>query len=158
MELIKFNPIGIIHSPFKDSKGIPRQASGASDVAAEIEIYKEYMEGLSDLDGFSHLVVIFHLHLVTRSSLKAHPPWDNKEHGVFATRSPHRPNPIGVSVVRLENIDGNILHISGVDMLDGTPLLDIKPYIPNLNPADNVRIGWLEGKVEGMTKSKSGDR
>ena len=157
MNLIEFKPIGVIHSPFKSPSEVPRQATGASEVAAEIEIFNEYIDGLTDLDGFSHIVVIFHLHLVPEPSLKAHPPWDNKEHGVFATRSPRRPNPIGISVVRLENIDGNILKISRVDMVDGTPVLDIKPYIPRLNPTKDVRIGWLEGKGEGMDKGKSGD-
>ena len=158
MNPVKYEPIGVIHSPFKSPSGIPRQAAGAQDVVAKIEIFDEYIDGLTDLDGFSHIVVIFHLHLVTKGTLKAHPPWDNKEHGVFATRSPHRPNPIGVSVVRLESIDGHLLKVSGVDMADGTPVLDIKPYIPKLNPTKDVRIGWLEGKVEGMNKSKSGDR
>jgi tRNA-Thr(GGU) m(6)t(6)A37 methyltransferase TsaA len=117
------------------------------------------VEGLRDLDGFSHIVVVFHLHLVIQPSLVAHPPWDGKEHGVFATRSPYRPNPIGLSTVRLEHIEANTLHISGVDMIDGTPVLDIKPYIPNLNPVDDVKVGWLAGKkTEGMIKSRSGDR
>lgn len=158
MNPVKYEPIGIIHSPFTDRIGIPRQAAGAPEITAKIEIFDEYIDGLSDLDGFSHIVVIFHLHLVQKSSLKAFPPWDHREHGVFATRSPHRPNPIGVSVVRLENIDRNILNISGVDMADGTPVLDIKPYIPALNPTEAVRTGWLKDKTEGMNKSKSGDR
>jgi len=158
VNLVKYKPVGVIHSPFKSPSGVPRQAASTSRVAAQIEIFNEYIEGLADLDGFSHIVVIFHLHLVTKGSLKAFPPWDNKEHGVFATRSPHRPNPIGVSIVRLDSIDGNILNIIGVDMVDGTPVLDIKPYIPKLNPVEDIHIGWLEGKVEGMTESKSGDR
>jgi tRNA-Thr(GGU) m(6)t(6)A37 methyltransferase TsaA len=158
MKPVKYEPIGVIHSPFESPSGIPRQAAGAADVAAKIEIFDEYIEGLTDLDGFSHILVIFHLHHVTRGSLKAYPPWDNKEHGVFATRSPHRPNPIGVSVVRLESIDRNLLNITGIDMADGTPVLDIKPYIPKLNPTKEICIGWLEGKVEGMNESKSGDR
>ncbi|MBN2180687.1 MAG: tRNA (N6-threonylcarbamoyladenosine(37)-N6)-methyltransferase TrmO [Sedimentisphaerales bacterium] len=158
MNPIKYKPIGIIHSPFPEPKGIPRQAIGAPEITAKIEIFDEYLEGLTDLEGFSHIVVIFHLHLVNKSSLMASPPWDNREHGVFATRSPHRPNPIGISVVRLENIDRNILNISGVDMVDGTPVLDVKPYIPTLNPTEGIRTGWLQGKTEGMNKSKSGDR
>lgn len=158
MNPVKYEPIGIIHSPFTDRIGIPRQAAGVPEITAKIEIFDEYIDGLSDLDGFSHIVVIFHLHLVQNSSLKAFPPWDHREHGVFATRSPHRPNPIGVSVVRLENIDRNILNISGVDMADGTPVLDIKPYIPALNPTEAIRTGWLKDKTEGMNKSKSGDR
>jgi len=159
MEAIEYKPIGIIRSPFKESIGIPRQAMGASDVKGQIEIFDEFSEGLKDLDGFSHIVVVFHTHLVSKPSLKACPPWDdNKEHGVFATCSPYRPNPIGVSVVRLESIACNILRIAGVDMADGTPVLDIKSYIPDLNPTDDTRIGWLTDKVEGMNKSKSGDR
>lgn len=158
MEAIKYKPIGIIRSPFKESIGIPRQAVGASDVKGQIQIFEQFIEGLKDLDGFSHIVVIFHMHLVEKPSLKARPPWDGKEHGVFATRSPYRPNPIGVSVVRLESIAHNILRITGVDMADGTPVLDIKPYIPDLNPKNDIRVGWLTDKVEGMNKSKSGDR
>ena len=158
MNPVKYKPIGVIHSPFISQVGIPRQAVGAPEVNAEIEIFNEYLDGLSDLDGFSHIIVIFHMHLVQKGSLKASPPWDNKEHGVFATRSPYRPNPIGVSVVRLESIERNILNISGVDMADGTPVLDIKPYIPDLNPNEDIRLGWLKGKIKGMNKSKSGDR
>jgi len=155
---VSYEPIGVIHSPFKDRSGIPRQAIGAPEVTAKIEIFDEYIDGLSDLDGFSHIVVVFHMHLIQRGSLKASPPWDNKEHGVFATRSPFRPNPIGISVVRLESIERNILNISCVDMADGTPVLDIKPYIPDLNPTEGVRLGWLKGKVHGMNESKSGER
>ena len=158
MNPVKYKPIGVIHSPFKERIGIPRQAVGASEVTAKIEIFDDYLDGLTDLDGFSHIIVIFHLHLVQKGSLKASPPWDNKEHGVFATRSPHRPNPVGVSVVRLDSIERNILNISGVDMADGTPVLDIKPYIPDLNPNEDIRLGWLKGKVKGMNRSKSGDR
>ena len=158
MNSVKYKPIGIIHSPFKEPTGIPHQAARAPEITGKIEIFDEYIDGLTDLDGFSHIVVIFHLHLVKKGSLKAHPPSDNREHGVFATRSPHRPNPIGVSVVRLENIERNILNISGIDMVDGTPILDIKPYISALNPTKAIRTGWLQDKTKGMNKSKSGDR
>lgn len=158
MDNITYQPIGLIHSPFKEAQGIPRQSVGASDVQGMIEIFDAFAEGLSDLEGFSHLVVIFHLHLVRETSLKANPPWDGREHGVFATRSPYRPNPIGISVVRLERVEKNTLHISGIDMADGSPVLDIKPYIPSLNPTEPVKIGWLTGKVDGMNTSKSGDR
>ena len=158
MKAVNYQPIGIIHSPFKENVGIPRQAAGASDIKGTIEVFSEFADGLKSLDGFSHLVVIFHLHMVKNPSLKAHPPWDGREHGVFATRSPYRPNPIGVSVVRLEKLDKNILHISGIDMADGSPVLDIKPYVPDLNPTENIRIGWLTDKVDRMNKSKSGDR
>jgi len=158
VETVSYRPIGIIHSPFKENVGIPRQAVGASEVKGTIEILDDFSEGLQDLGDFSHIVVVFHLHLVKSPRLKAYPPWDGREHGVFATRSPYRPNPVGVSVVRLVGIDGNNLHISGIDMAEGSPVLDIKPYIPDLNPTKEVKIGWLTGKVEGMNQSKSGDR
>jgi tRNA-Thr(GGU) m(6)t(6)A37 methyltransferase TsaA len=158
VEVVTYRPIGIIHSPFKEATGVPRQSAGAADINGTIEVFDDFSEGLKDLNGFSHIVVIFHLHMAKRASLKAYPPWDGKEHGVFATRSPYRPNPIGVSVVQLECVDKNILHISGIDMADDSPVLDIKPYVPELNPTKSVRIGWLSGKVEGMNKSKSGDR
>lgn len=156
---IRYHPIGQISSPFKGGVGVPRQAVGAPDERATIHIYDEFAEGLKDLEGFSHIVVVFHLHLVARPSLVAHPPWDGREHGVFATRSPYRPNAIGISTVRLECLDGNVLQISGVDMIDGSPVLDIKPYIPDLNPTGDVRVGWLTGgKAKGMVESRSGDR
>ena len=158
MKTVNYKPIGVIRSPFEENVGVPRQAIGASDIKGSIEVFKEFSEGLKDMDGFSHIVVIFHLHMVKRPSLKACPPWDGKEHGIFATRSPYRPNPIGLSVVKLESIDKNILYISGIDMADSSPVLDIKPYVPDLNPNKDVRIGWLTDKVEGMNKSKSGDR
>lgn len=159
MDTIQYHPIGRITSPFKDNVGVPRQAIGASEVRATIEVFDEFSAGLKDLEGFSHIVVVFHLHRVASPSLVAHPPWDGKEHGVFATRSPYRPNPIGLSIVQLERIDRNILHISGVDMMDGTPVLDIKPYIPALNPAGQVRVGWLtQANARGMIDSRSGDR
>ena len=126
METIQYHPIGRISSPFKANVGVPRQAMGARETKAEITIFAPFSEGLRDLDGFSHIVVVFHLHLVTNRSLIAHPPWDEKAHGVFATRSPYRPNPIGLSTVRLERIEGNVLSISGVDMIDGTPRLGYK--------------------------------
>ncbi len=155
---IKFKPIGILHTPFKETTGIPRQAAGAKDVKGELEVFPEYSPGLKDLQDFSHIVIVFNFHKVIAPSLKAHPPWDDKSHGVFATRSPYRPNPIGVSVVKLESVKDNILHITGIDMADGTPVLDIKPYIPDLNPEGKIRLGWLENKVNGMNKSRSGDR
>ena len=146
MNPIVLKPIGIIHSPFKEPKDVPRQAAHAPEIKAQIEIFDEYVEGLTDLDGFSYIVVIFNFHRSKVGSLKAYPPFDNKEHGVFSTRSPHRPNPLGISVVKLDSIEKNILNISRVDMIEGTPIIDIKPYIPKLNPTEDVRLGWLEAK------------
>jgi tRNA (adenine37-N6)-methyltransferase len=159
MQAVQYRPVGVLSSPFKRPGGVPRQAIGAREVRATIEVFDEFSGGLKDLEGFSHIVVLFHLHRVTNPSLVAHPPWDGKAHGVFATRSPHRPNPIGLSIVALDRIEGNRLHIFGVDMIDGSPVLDIKPYIPELNPAEPVRVGWLaDGKAQGMIESRSGDR
>ncbi len=157
MDTIRYHPIGRIASPFKSNVGVPRQAIGALQTRARIDVFDAFSGGLKDLGAFSHIIVVFHLHLVTNPSLVAHPPWDGREHGVFATRSPYRPNPIGLSIVRLDRIDGNVLHISGVDMIDGTPVLDIKPYVPDLNPTGKVRVGWLT-RAEGMINSRSGDR
>jgi len=155
---VEFRPIGVVRSEFDDRDGTPRQAIGAEGSRGTIEIDPELLEGLTDLDGFSHVVVIFHMHRIDSSHLTAHPPWDDRPHGVFATCSPRRPNPIGLSVVRLERIVGNVLHIANLDMLDGTPVLDIKPYGPDLSPHTDVRVGWLEDRVKGMTRSKTGDR
>ena len=146
MNLIKFKPIGIIHSPYKNPSDVPRPKHISEKSKGQIEIFKEYIDGLTDLDGFSHIEVFFNLHLSKNPSLKAHPPFDNREHGVFATHSPHRPNPIGLTVVRLESIENNFLNVSGIDMIDSTPVLDIKPYIPRVEASEKIRLGWLEDK------------
>jgi tRNA-Thr(GGU) m(6)t(6)A37 methyltransferase TsaA len=113
-----------------------------------VEVDKRFEEGLTDLETFSHIVLICHLHLSKDFSLMSKPPVDDRYHGVFATRSPRRPNPIGISVVRLEKVEGNILQVRDVDIIDDTPVLDIKPYVPEVNPEDSIRYGWLEGKME----------
>lgn len=152
MQSIKYEPVGIIHSPFRDRLNVPRYPGEAPEAGGKIEIFEKYLEGLEDLDGFSHIVVIFHMHLIRGYSLKATPPWDNKQHGVFAARSPYRPNPIGISVVRLESVENNILNVSGIDMIDGTPVLDIKPYVPRMVHSEGVRIGWLKGKLREINE------
>lgn len=158
MEKIELRPIGVVHSPFRERSGTARQAAGAMDVTATIELRPEYAEGLVDLAGFSHIMIVFFMHRMEETSLTAFPPWDNRPHGVFSTCSPYRPNHLGVSVVRLEKIEGTQLTIRGVDMVDGSPVLDIKPYIPDLYPREEVRAGWLADKAAGMIHSRSGDR
>jgi tRNA-Thr(GGU) m(6)t(6)A37 methyltransferase TsaA len=158
MDDVRYRPVGTVRSPFKTGEGTPRQAVGAEGSQGTIEIDPAFAEGLADLDGFSHLLVVFHMNQVTECHLTAHPPWDRKPHGVFSTCSPYRPNPIGVSVVTLDRVEGTTLHIRNLDMLDGTPVLDVKPYVPDLFPREEVRVGWLEGRVRGMTGSRSGDR
>ena len=150
--------IGIIQTPFKDINGMPIQPSGAQDVPGQLVLDPQYEEGLCDLDGFSHLILLYHFHLSKGFSLKAKPFLDTVERGLFSTRAPRRPNPIGLSIVRLNRIDGRILHILDVDMLDGTPLLDIKPYVPTFDIRSDARAGWLEQSQEKSTSLKSDQR
>ncbi len=154
MNKITFSPIGIVHSPFKTPEEGPGPFSKAKGKEGTIEIFPEYAPGLKDLEGFTHINVIFHFHLSRSSSLIAHPPMDDSERGVFSTRSPRRPNGIGLSTVRLLKVKENILFIRNVDMLEGTPVIDIKPYIPYVGEGE-VRVGWLEGKArEGKGKEE----
>jgi tRNA-Thr(GGU) m(6)t(6)A37 methyltransferase TsaA len=158
MQEIIYKPIGIIHSPFKDIKGMPIQPAGAKGIAGTIELKTEYLEGLTDLEGFSHLILIYHFHLSTGYSLMVKPFMDEYLRGVFATRAPKRPNPIGISVVRLKEIKGNILYIEDLDIVNGTPLLDIKPYVPEFDIQGTVRIGWLSEKAGKASREKSDSR
>lgn len=143
MRPVVYNPIGVIHSPFKSAETTPHQPTAARGLRGEVELLPEYKEGLRDLSGFSHIYLIFHLHLAHGESMTAVPHFGNEPKGVFATRSPNRPNPIGISLVRLGRIHGNTIEIRDLDMIDGTPLLDIKPYVPSLARRHGVRIGWL---------------
>ena len=143
---ITFRPIGTIHTPFHDPAGMPVQPSGARDVRGTIELNPELAAGLQDLDGFSHIILLYHFDRTGDPILKARPFLDDQEHGIFAIRAPRRPNPIGLSVVRLVSISGNTLTIQGIDVLDGTPLLDIKPFVPFIDAPPAERLGWFEGK------------
>jgi tRNA-Thr(GGU) m(6)t(6)A37 methyltransferase TsaA len=142
MEEIIYKPIGIIHTPFKEIKGMPNQPTAAKDVEGIVEIQPEYIEGLKDIGGFSHIILVYHFHLSVGYSLKVRPFMHDHFRGVFATRSPKRPNPIGVSVVRLVKVEEGTIYVKDVDIVDGTPLLDIKPYIPD-DSQRVERIGWL---------------
>jgi len=155
---IKYKPIGIIHSPFKEPKGTPIQPAAAKGVNGLVEVFPEYSEGLKDLEGFSHIILIYHFHLSKKSSLKVKPYMDDQIRGVFSTRAPCRPNPIGISVVRLIAIKGNKLYIQDIDIVDGTPLLDIKPYVPEFDVRAIEKIGWLERNVSKLSKSKDDGR
>ena len=158
MKEIKYKPIGIIHSPFKSPRGVPIQSKAARGVDGTIKIFKEYSEGIADLEGFSHLILVYHFHLAKRGSLKVKPYMDEKKHGVFATRSPSRPNPIGISIVRLLRIEANKLYIKDVDIIDRTPLLDIKPYVPEFDMRKVERIGWLKEKIGKLEKARDDGR
>lgn len=150
MNDINYNPIGMVYSPFKKPSGTPIQAAAAWGSKGSVEVYPQYSAGLDDLDGFSHIILIYHFHLASSKGLKVKPFLDNKEHGVFATRGPARPNPIGLSVVRLLKIEGNILRVQDIDILNNTPLLDIKPYLPEFDSRKADKIGWLATKVDQM--------
>jgi tRNA-Thr(GGU) m(6)t(6)A37 methyltransferase TsaA len=145
---IELEAIGTIRTPFATPSGMPKNPRDAEGVAGRIVLRPEYAPGLKDLDGFSHVVVLFHFHRSDGWTLEVVPPGQDRPRGVFATRAPRRPNPIGVSVVRLDAIEGATLHIRDVDMVDGTPLLDLKPYLPTVDAATEVRTGWLHSGVD----------
>ena len=150
-------PIGIIHTPFKELENMPIQPSGAAGIPGTVELFPEFADGLKDLDDFSHLILLYHFHESSGYRLAVTPFLDSKPRGVFATRAPKRPNPIGLSIVRLIQIQGCALEIENVDILDGTPLLDIKPYVPEFDHEENCRIGWLE-KARGKARDKRSDK
>jgi tRNA-Thr(GGU) m(6)t(6)A37 methyltransferase TsaA len=158
MNEIKYKPIGVIHSPFKEPKGTPIQPAAAKGINGIVEIFPEYAEGLKDIEGFSYIILLYHFHLSRGSALIAKPYMDNETHGVFAMRGPSRPNTIGISVVRIVRIEENMLHIQDVDIVEGTPLLDIKPYIPEFDIREVERIGWLEKNVHKLAASKDNGR
>jgi tRNA-Thr(GGU) m(6)t(6)A37 methyltransferase TsaA len=155
---IKYRPIGIIHSSFRQPEGTPIQPPGAIGTRGTVEVFPQYVEGLSGIDGFSHIILIYHFHLSRKPVLLARPFLDDKEHGIFAIRGVSRPNPIGISVVRLVGVEDNILHIQDLDIIDGTPLLDIKPYVPEFDVREVTSIGWLEKKVGNVQTSKNDGR
>ncbi len=151
---ITYQSIGTIRTPFKKTEGMPIQPSGAKGVKGKIELRNEFIEGLLDLEGFSHIILLYHFHKSEGYSLKVIPFLDDKTHGLFTTRAPRRPNSIGMSIVKLTGIVENILEIENVDMLDGTPLLDIKPYIPDFDFVNVEKTGWHanhSGKVNHIS-------
>lgn len=155
---IKYRSIGLIHSPFKETRGMPIQTTGAKGTTGTVEVYAEYADGLKDLEDFSHIILLYHFHRSAGHSLMVKPFMDDAQHGVFATRAPKRPNSIGLSVVKLMKIEGNILYIENVDMVDGTPLLDIKPYVPEFDIKEVERTGWLSTNSKKVYKAKADER
>jgi tRNA-Thr(GGU) m(6)t(6)A37 methyltransferase TsaA len=143
-EPITYQPIGVIHSPHQAVRETPIQPIFAQGIAGTAEVFAEYAEGLRDLEGFSHIYLIYHFHRAPPARLTVKPFLDDTPRGVFATRAPSRPNPIGFSLVRLVRREGHILHLEDVDVLDGTPLLDIKPYVARFDHRENARSGWQE--------------
>lgn len=158
MEVVTYKQIGTIHSPFSEPKGTPIQSVAAAGIKGSVVLDPEYTPGLKDLEGFSHIILLYHLHLSADHSLIVKPFLDTAFRGIFATRSPSRPNKIGLSVVRLLDIEGNILHIADVDIVDGTPLLDIKPYVPDFDIRKVERFGWFESKIHKLPDTRDDGR
>ena len=143
---VELKPIGIIHSPYKNTGEAPYQGHKSEEIF-QIEVFKEFEEGLKDIEGFSHIIVIYWFHKSQGYHLLVKTPWDDSVHGLFTTRSPHRPCPLGLTVAELVAREKNILKVKGLDAIDGTPLLDIKPYVPPIDERLVVKPGWLEGKL-----------
>jgi len=155
---ILLQPNGTIHSPFTDPQSKPVQPISENSAEGTVEIFTEYAAGLKDLDGFSHIVLLYHFHRSRAYSLSVIPFLDTEARGLFATRAPSRPNPIGISLVRLAGIDGCRLHVENIDVLDGTPLLDIKPHVPDFDCAPGARVGWLEKAAAEMRRKVADGR
>jgi tRNA-Thr(GGU) m(6)t(6)A37 methyltransferase TsaA len=158
MKAVQYAPIGIIHSPFTEPKGTPIQPTAEETAAGRIEVFPEYEAGLRDLEGFSHIILLYHCHRASPFDLEVKPFLDDHVHGVFATCAPARPNAIGLSVVRLVEIVGATLRVRDLDVLDGAPLLDIKPYVPEFDVRQGTRTGWLEGRAGRLSVAKDDGR
>jgi len=158
MNDVTFSPIGILETPFESPEGMPIQPAGAKDVLGDAVIFDEYIEGLQDLDGFSHIILLYYFHKSQRYDLKVTPFLDQVKRGLFATRAPNRPNGIGLSIVELLAIEGNRLHLQGADMLNQTPLLDIKPYVPAFDAQPDADTGWLARSTDADISRLSDDR
>ena len=157
-ETIIYKPIGIIYTPYQRIQDMPIQPGGASHVRGKLVINPKFSAGIADLDGFSHVYLIYHFHQVQDYEMIVTPFLDEKPHGIFATRAPKRPNPIGLSIVKLVSIEENVLIIDNVDMLDGTPILDIKPYVPAFDQQNHIRVGWLTGRDDDVKTKRSDER
>ena len=150
MDEITLHPIGVVHSPDTEARDAPGQSTAVEDMGGTIEVFRQYRDGLKDLEGFSHIFVLFYFDQASRSALLVRPEQDDVYRGVFATRAPTRPNPIGLSVVQLLRVEGTTLHVRNLDIVDSTPVLDIKPYIPDVDVWEVASIGWLEEKMKEM--------
>jgi tRNA-Thr(GGU) m(6)t(6)A37 methyltransferase TsaA len=150
--------IGTIHSPFTDLKNMPIQPPGAQGVSGKLIIKDEYAEGLKDLDGFSHIYIFYHFHKTTKTKLEVIPFMDKVPRGVFSTRTPMRPSRLGMSVIEVVSVDGNCVNVKGIDVLDGTPLIDIKPYILKFDYRADATSGWMQGSTDDVSNRRSDDR
>lgn len=155
---MKISPIGLISTPFKDPSGMPVQPAGARDIPGTIVVDTAYEKGLTDIEGFSHLILLYHFHKSSGFDLMVTPFLDKVKRGLFATRAPRRPNPIGLSVVRLVSRKGRVLKILDIDVLNNTPLIDIKPYVPAFDIREVSSSGWLEKGQDRAVSLKSDNR
>ena len=153
---IEFQQIGVIHTPYLKPEGMPIQPAGALGIRGTVEVFEEFQSGLKDLESFSHIILLYYFHQSKNYKLHVVPFMDSKPRGLFSTRAPNRPNNIGISTVKLEKIEKQILYVQNIDILNGTPLLDIKPYVPEFDVQSHVRTGWLE-KVKGKVSEKHSD-
>ncbi len=155
---MEYQPIGVIRTPHISPKGTPIQPVGAKGIKGVVELNKEYVEGLKDLDGFTYIILLYHFHKAGKYSLSVQPYMMDEKKGLFSTRFPSRPNSIGISVVKVDRVEDNKVYVEDVDMLDGTPLLDIKPFIPKVDNRLEGKVGWLEGRAEKMKHTKADGR
>jgi len=155
---MKLEPIGIIHTPYKQRKGMPIQPAGADGAKGIVEVFEKFKAGLKDVDGFSHIILIYEFHHSQGFELEVIPFMDTKSHGVFATRAPKRPNSIGISTVKVKRVEDCNIYVENVDILNGTPLLDIKPYVPEFDIYKDVCAGWLEKETNNVGSQRADDR
>ena len=156
--MITFNEIGIIRSPHKEREGAPIQPGGAADFEGSVEVFPEFQEGLSDLDGFERIILLYHFHLSEGYNLMAKPFLDDTPRGLFSTRAPKRPNQIGISIVRVLGVEENIIHVKGIDIVDRTPLIDIKPYVPKFDAFPDSRAGWFDAGTRSLESTRADKR
>ena len=156
--LVQCRPVGLVRSRFTETVGVPIQTAGAPDETGRVEVFPAFQPGLKDIEGFDYLLLVTHLHRVTRELLEVVPFLDDQAHGVFATRAPARPNRLGLSIVRLLSVRDGVLDFSGNDMLDGTPVLDIKPYVPRFDVRTTERIGWFGPRLDDLPGKRSDGR
>lgn len=155
----EYQPIGWIETPFESPEGMPIQPIGAEGTEGTVRLDEEYIDGLRDLDGFSHCILVYHLHEAGEEApLRVEPFLDDTERGLFATRAPLRPNPIGLSVVEIDTVDAGEVTVTGIDVVDGTPLLDIKPFVPGFDSPDDVETGWLDASGSDIRTKRSDER
>ncbi|BEP56795.1 tRNA (N6-threonylcarbamoyladenosine(37)-N6)-methyltransferase TrmO [Variovorax sp. V118] len=151
-------PVGVVRSRFTETSGMPIQTAGAPDEVGRLEVFAEFAPGLRDIEGFDYLILVTHLHRCVHERLEVVPFLDDATHGVFATRAPARPNRLGLSIVRLTAVEGTTLHFSGNDMIDGTPVLDIKPYVPRFDVRETERVGWFGARLDQLPRTRSDGR